>query len=106
MSMIQFYILDAERQIKPVDLETWATWVGNPDNRAVAHDSYRGVTVSTVFIGVDANVNFDPPRLFETMVFGGVLDCEVFRTENWAAANQKHQEVLQVVTNKRGRKRK
>ncbi len=69
----------------------WAAWMETADRR-VAHDSRGGVTVSTVFLGLDHSFGSGPPMLFETMVFHdgrtGVC-CERYATWDDAVAGHK-----------------
>jgi hypothetical protein len=79
------YIL-VGREIRKVDLMTWAKWL--EEHRAekiVKQEDVGGFWVSTVFLGLDHNWGDGPPILFETMVFprnaagGAVMDeqwCE------------------------------
>ena len=48
------------------------------------------VTVLTTFSGVDHSTQGEPPRLFETRVFGGVLDSEERGTRTRADALEAH----------------
>lgn len=83
------YILDG-RTPRPVDLLTWARWVGTA-NRTVAKDDVNGVTVSTIFLGIDHGWGADDrPLLFETMVFGGQHDQEMERYATWEEAEAGH----------------
>jgi hypothetical protein len=57
-----------------VDLLTWADWFEEPGNRRVALtviDQDLGVTVSTIFLGLDHSFSAgkSEPVLFETMAF-------------------------------------
>ena len=92
------YMLDEHGQPVPCDLLTWARWFETAE-RHVAHDMDEGdasgvrVRVSTVFLGLDHNYSGEgPPVLWETMVFGGVLDGEQERYATLAAALGGHQE--------------
>lgn len=77
-----YYILDG-REIKKVDLMTWARWLEtNRDDKIVKQEDVGNFWVSTVFLGLDHNWGDGPPILFETMVFkrdadGKVGFCEV-----------------------------
>jgi len=95
------YILDDKGQ--PVicdDLMTWGRFMASSDRR-VAQDMDEGdtttgvhVRVSTVFLGLDHNYDGEgPPVLWETMVFGGVMDQEQVRYTSLADALAGHQEM-------------
>jgi len=104
--MSEHYILDGKTPV-PVDLITWAKWL-NTGNRIVKKDTatvkLRGqpvgeVRVSTVFLGLDHSFGEGPPLLFETMVFGGVLDGEQDRCSTWDAAEKMHDLMCERVKN-------
>lgn len=94
--MISYYILDDQHQPQAVDLETWAAWLGNPDNRHVALDRVGEVVVSTAFIGLDPHLAHEA-RLFETMVFGGTLDREIRRCATWEDALKQQADLVAAV---------
>lgn len=96
------YILDERGE--PVlcdDLITWARWFENGQNRVVNRTELliEGVTVlvSTVFLGLDRSwdASFDPltyrPTLWETMIFGGAHNLEVWRYKSLMEAEDGHQ---------------
>ena len=95
----QKYILEGKK-LKPVDLMTWAKWFGTAD-RHIARDEISGVTISTVFLGIDHNWGDGPPLLFETMIFGGEHDGYQHRYETWDQASNGHQKVLKLVKDER-----
>ncbi len=102
------YILDADGEPQPCeDLLTWARWYETADRR-VAQDMDEGVPddadpvtrirVSTVFLALDHSFGFGAsPVLWETMVFGGVLDGETSRYTSKAAALVGHQRMCERV---------
>jgi hypothetical protein len=72
-----FYILDD--QSKPVpenDILRWGEWFERAENRLLWRDDLpNGVSISTVFIGIDHNPwDRGPPVLWETKIFGGPHD--------------------------------
>lgn len=67
--MSDHYILEG-REIKKVDLMTWAKWFEeNRDKKRVVQDDIGDLWVSTTFLGLDHSWGDGPPLLFETMVF-------------------------------------
>jgi hypothetical protein len=69
------YILDEDgNPVLEPDIHKWGTWFENFNNRKLAHDEIDGVTISTVFLGLDHAWGDGPPLLFETMIFGGSHD--------------------------------
>jgi hypothetical protein len=88
------------------DLEAWGAWFERSSrdrSRIVAADKDEGpdggtITVSTVFLGLDHNFNEQgPPVLWESMIFGGVLDQEQRRYTSREAALAGHQELCRQV---------
>lgn len=71
------YLLDEHGEPYPEpDLYKWASQLDGL--RRVAVDYLPGVTISTVFLGLDHSFNFSGvpsrPLLWETMIFGGKFD--------------------------------
>jgi hypothetical protein len=68
------YILDADGNAVPAtDLYAWSKWLLTDPNRTLKLDELpNGITVSTVFAGIDINIcRPGPPTLWETAIFGG-----------------------------------
>ena len=53
--------------------------------------------VSTVFLGLDHSFVSGPPVLFETMIFGGQYDQEMWRYHTKAEAEIGHKAVVQAL---------
>lgn len=97
------YMLDEHGEpIATDDVLEWSRWWATA-NRSVAQDKDEaagadGVMVSTVFLGLDHNFNLSgPPVLWETLVFGGPLDGEMWRWTSLEDALIGHQEVCRQV---------
>ena len=76
---------------------TWAEWIEEADRR-VADSTVGNVRVSTVFLGIDHSFDpGDPPLLFETLIFGGQHDGEMWRYETWDEAEAGHARAVQLV---------
>jgi hypothetical protein len=94
MTSIPFkcYILDEENHVVEVDVITWGRWFERIENRTIGYtEIVSGTTVSTIFIGIDhRHYGEGPPVLFETMVFGGPLDGEIFRYSSYDDAETGH----------------
>jgi hypothetical protein len=96
---IDRYILNGHDPVFCEDLATWTAWMENPyrlvqDTEFV--DSARNrVRVCTAFLGVDVNFGDGEPVLFETVVFGGPYDWELYRYCTWEEAEQGHAAVIQ-----------
>jgi len=86
-----FYVLDADgRPLGIEDVLVWARWFEDHDRR-VAMDMVGDVRVSTVFLGIDHNwLLGGPPVLWETMIFGGPHDGEMWRYASREAAEAGH----------------
>ena len=103
--MTDRYILDANGDPQPCEgLLTGGRFMEGRDARRVAVDMEEGneaegarVRVSTVFLGLDHRWGGGPPVLWETLVFGGVLDGEMDRYTSRAAALAGHQAMCQRV---------
>lgn len=98
------YILNAAGEPEPCDdVLEWGRWFETAE-RHVAHDMDEGaadgtrVRVSTVFLGLDHQWGNGPPILWETLVFGGVLDGEQVRYTSRADALRGHQEMCARVS--------
>ena len=87
--MTDKYILDGKTPVPCGDLIAWATWLGKT-NRHVGNAEKDGVRVSTVFLGLDHSWGDGPPRLFETMIFGGEHDDYQERCSTWEEAEAMH----------------
>lgn len=89
------YILKGHTPVVEPDVLTWAKWLGTA-NRTVALTGKNGVTISTVFLGLDHNFLSDgAPILFETVVFGGEHDQEQERYATWDGAEIGHQKMVE-----------
>lgn len=71
-----YYILNKAHELVPCDLLTWAEWLENFDNRMVAQ------------------TKIGPLLLFETMVFAGDDEREIYRCSTWEQALKVHNGVV------------
>ena len=79
------------------DVRTWAAFFENLAARQVACIEADVVTVSTVFLGLDHNYSgVGAPILFETLVFGGAHDGEMWRYATWKQAEHGHLEAVRL----------
>ena len=83
------YILDGHDAVPCDSIYEWSEWFERGD-RLVAKTERDGVTISTVFLGLDHSFGGATPVLFETMVFGGPLDGEQQRYGSWTDAETGH----------------
>jgi hypothetical protein len=96
------YILDADHQPVPCeDVAAWSLAFADFDrNRRVAFDQIApGVTVSTVFLGIDHGWgSSERPVLFETMAFDDYEDGQhQYRCCTWDEAEAQHKEVVALL---------
>ena len=92
-----YYILKDKKPIQIKDLLLWAKWFEKAD-RHVKDEKIGDVRISTVFLGIDDNYGLNgPPILFETMIFGGPLDGEMWQYETWDDALKGHKRVVREV---------
>lgn len=99
----RFYVLVGRTPIA-VDMLSWAEAFEkrHRDGRATGIDPWRvagddldGCQVSTVFLGLDHRFfGADDPLLFDTMIFGGPLNGEQWRTATYDDAERCHAEVV------------
>lgn len=105
MTRPRYYILAEDRQTPvPVEMMEWAKWFENHNLERVVEQTNLSdiiaakVMVSTVFLGLDHQYAEDgPPLLFETMVFGGLLDSEQWRYSTWDEAKAGHAAMVERV---------
>jgi len=97
--MLKKYILDANgNPVVCTDLIEWATWYETAEFRRLAFDQVGEVKISTVFLGLDHNFAMTgPPILWETMIFGGPFDRELYRYTTRDLALIGHAEALLMV---------
>lgn len=88
-----YYILGPGHIAVPCSAREWSRWIGSLERRRVALDEIApGVSVSTVFIGLNHRWFDDgPPLLFETVVFDDYEEGdEMRRYATWEEAAQGH----------------
>ena len=96
--MAEKYVLDSHHLAIPCDnLIKWAEWFENAD-RVVKCEEIEGVTVSTVFLGINHRFGEGDPLLFETMIFGGEHDGTQMRCSTWVEALVQHKDAVALVT--------
>ena len=74
----------------------WGSWIETADRR-VAYHEIGPYHVSTVFLGLDFNLEgHGDPLLFETMLLGDGEEYYQVRTSTWGEAERAHDEALRV----------
>lgn len=97
--MMGMYVLEGQRAVPEPDLIKWGQFMQS-EKRTVKKSTAKiklgglaigEVVISTVFLGLDHSFNNGGPLLFETMVFGGIMDQEQDRCGTWEAAEKMHE---------------
>ncbi len=98
------YIEDEHGAAVPIgNLFDWGRWMATADRQVAHHIVSDGVSVSTVFLGLDHQFGLNgPPMLYETLVFGGPLDGEMERYPTRTLAVIGHAEMVARVRNCEG----
>lgn len=96
---LDHWIRDERGNVRPATMMEWGRWLEttSDDAKRVAHAAIGDdVVVSTVFLGMDHGFPPDPhrPVLWETLVFGGVLDGEMCRYRSEEEALRGHREMV------------
>ena len=89
------YVLRGRTPVPVYDVLKWARAFERGNHRVAVHVIHQSaadpVTVSTVFLGVDHNwANDGPPLVFESLVFGGPLNGQMYRYSTWEEAAAGH----------------
>ena len=96
---IDRYILSGHDPILCEDLETWIAWMETPhrlvQDTQLIDAAHSRVRVCTAFVGVDVNFGDGAPILFETVIFGGPCDWELYRYCTWEEAEQGHAAIVE-----------
>lgn len=89
--MAGLYILVNGKPQQTDDINLWG--LEFEKNRIVRFDEIDGVSISTVFLGIDHSFGGGTPLLFETMVFGGKHDGYTLRYETMEQAIVGHKQI-------------
>jgi hypothetical protein len=92
------YLLNAMGDPVPCpDVLVWAQWFEVAD-RHLCDTKIGDVRISTVFLGLDHNFGlYGQPILWETLVFGGRFDGEMYRYHTRLEATRGHEEMCDRV---------
>jgi hypothetical protein len=93
------YILQGTKPVPCPDLLTWGRWLERFERHVGETFLSDGTRVSTVFLGLDHSFSRyedgpHEPVLFETMVFGGPNNEEMYRYSTWEEAEVGHREMV------------
>lgn len=106
-----WYILggdDGKTPVREPDIDKYMAWVAAQEmktgiGRTLALDEFKfgreGITVSTVFLGIDHAMGRPGPITFETMTFSSIddLDGSQWRYRTWDEAVANHQKVVEGI---------
>jgi hypothetical protein len=101
---LELYILaeDGRTPLEVQDVLTWGRWRATHDVHAAynefGHEAIGVVRISTVFLGINAGLYGKPPRLWETMIFGGIHDGWQKRATTYDDARTNHREAVALAT--------
>ena len=85
-----FVLNDRGEPILEPNVDAWFAWFERADRGVARTVVTPDVMVLTTFNGVDELAESDPPRLFESRVFGGPLDGEVVQYGTRAESLEGH----------------
>ena len=98
--MLTYVLNDNGEPVAEPNISKWAEWFQFA-NRSVANEYIGDSRISTVFLGVDHSFGItldDGPVIWETMVFGGLLDGEQDRCNgDRARAEEMHRRMISRV---------
>lgn len=90
------YLL-VKKKVYRVSFDVWVRLFEHI-TRKIAVDTLDNARVSTVFLGIDHQyIDGLPPILFETMVFGGILDNWQWRYMTYREAEIGHSRVVKAL---------
>ena len=91
-----YFVLDEHGEpLLERDVQAWSRWFAQADRSIARSTVSPEVTVLTTFNGVgDVPEPDSIPKLFESRVFGGILDGEVVQHCTRAEAIEQHRELV------------
>ena len=92
---MRWYKLNDDKTVEALPEGQFPSEDSYNNERRVGDDTIDGQRVSTVFLQLDHN--WEPagiPVLFETMIFGGPHDQEMWRYHTWNEAKEGHDIVV------------
>jgi hypothetical protein len=93
---MNWYKINDDKTTEQLPEGTYPSYADCTDeNRRVGDDTVNDFRVSTVFLQLDHN--WDPdgqPLLFETMIFGGKYDNDMWRYTTWNEAKAGHERIV------------
>jgi hypothetical protein len=104
--MSNLYFLNDDHTYRPCTIREWSNQYFNHKNvskKTLACDHISDKRISTVWLGVDhnvfTNINNTAPILFETMIFTGDENLEIYldRYSTWDEAMSGHKRAIKWV---------
>jgi hypothetical protein len=93
---LYFVLNEHGEPVRERNLEAWSRWFAQADRSIARSTVAPGITVLTTFNGVyDVPGPDSAPKLFESRVFGGILDGEVVQHCTRAEARLQHAELVE-----------
>lgn len=90
-----FYKLDEDKNPVECTMDEWAKLYNGDELRLVGSDTINNHFVSTVFLGIDYSCMDIKPLLFETMIFGPLIEGEYQeRYATWNDAIKGHKRAI------------
>lgn len=94
---MKYYLLEGKEIKETLDIHIWAkNW---EKNRILFRTEIYGVTISTIFLGMDHGWKSELPILFETMVFEGRYDGQQLRYPTYKDAEEGHKNYIKWIKN-------
>jgi hypothetical protein len=92
-----YFVLDEHGEpVRERDIDAWSRWFAQADRCVARSTVSRDVTILTTFNGVDDVAGpHSVPKLFESRVYGGILDGEVAHTCTRAQACAEHKRLVE-----------
>lgn len=92
------YVLVGKKAVKwDGSFEDWCMQVIGHQHH-VAYTDFKDGYVSTIFLGLANPIFGGPPRVFETMIFGGAEHGYQVRTSTWNEAEEAHGVAVAIAT--------
>lgn len=85
-----------DRNGHPISLDEFVRLWAEDSSRCVARTERDGITVSTVWLGLDHQWGSGPPLIFETMIFGGEHDSDQYRYSTESQALAGHEKACRI----------
>lgn len=94
-----YYVLRGHEAVPVASVQEWAKEFHSQNRHVAVTEVAPGVTVSTVFLGLDHGFGDGPPLLFETMIFSDYGGGDERRYSTWAEAELGHMEEVERLKN-------